>query len=378
MARGRGSAHPGAARGRGRGRGRVGGGNSPGAVANAQASTEYNPGIRETREQIKGSRKRQGDLGSWYRQLAADYQGAQNAGSAALNSIEEATGKQLAEAGERSSADQARLASEDAGFSKLVGGPQNTAGLSKIADAGAAAARSQVSLNLPVEQQQANFVGRLGADKAAARLQGIEARLEERGRRDKLKSDLTAQRKEKGAARVSAKSKLLEAKAAQAAEAKKLALEEQEARAAERQAAATQSLAQIEAARKARSEGVENRQEQERIAISRRNAKTGEASQEATEKHYAKENRGGLTPSERRSKREHAKNAAVEAANLYKAAKKPPKTAADWAAFAHLIAEQSEISPTEAAKAVAKLRAAIAAQAKTRDRRMHEGKVRGH
>jgi hypothetical protein len=347
-----------------------GGGTSPGAVANAQAGTEFNAGIHETREQIKGSRKRQSNLGDWYRQLARDYQGAQNAGSAALRSIEEATGKQISEAGERSSADQADLAARDAAFAKLIGSAQDP-GLSKVAEAGAAARRSQVALNLPIEQQQGNFVGRLGADKAAARLQGIQSQSEERSRREKLKSDLVSQRREKGAARISAKDKILEARAARAAEAKKLALEQQEARASERQAAASQALAEVESARKARSERVGNRQEQEKIQIDRQRA-------HAYAKHYRRENKGGLTPSERRTRHEHAKNAAVEAANLYKAAQKPPKTNADWAAFAHLVAEQSEISPTEATKAVQKLRAAVAAQARNRNRRMHQGKIRGH
>lgn len=363
-------------RGRGRGRGRAhhGGGSGPGAVANAQAGTEYDAGIHETREQIAGSRKREGDLGSWYRQLAADYQRASNQGSAALGSVETATAQQLAEAGQRSSADQSSLASSDAAFAKLTGGPQDTAGLTKIAQAGAAAAKGRVEMAIPIEQEQANFVGRLGADKAAARLKGIESRTEERSRRGKLKSDLSAQRREKGSARVSAKAKILEAKAAQAAEARKLALEEQEARAAERQAASDEALARVESARDARQAKISNRQENERIAISRRNAKTSERSQ----RNSAKADKGGLTPSERRTRREHAKNAAVEAANLYKAATKPPKDEAGWAAFVHLVAEQSEISPTDAAKAVAELRAAIAAKAKAHSRRLHEGKVPGH
>lgn len=366
MARGRGQAEGGRRR---RGRGRIHGG--PGATANAQASVEFDPGIRETRGQIKGSRKREGDLGSWYKQLVADYGQAQRAGGAALGSIEGAVSKQLAEANSQSLADQARLADSDAAFAALTGGPRDTAGLSKIADAGAAASRSRVAIALPAQQEQANFVARLGGDKAAARLQGIEARTEERNRRGKLKSDLTAQQREKGMARISAKDKILEAKAAQAAEARKLALEEQEARAAERQAASDEALARVESARDNRQRKIDNRQEQERISISRRNANTSERSQRASAR-----GKGGLTPAERRDRREHSSDAMSAAKALLGI--KVPKSEKQWAQFeAALIEKLGTSYSAEAAKAVASLRALQRQKAETRSRRMHEGKIPG-
>lgn len=368
MARGRGAAGP--SRGRGRGRGRLHGG-GPDAVANAQASTEYNPAIRETREQIKGSRKREGDLGSWYRQLAADYGQARNAGSAALQSIEEATGKQLSEAGERSSADQARLASEDASFAGLTGGPKDTAGLSKIANAGAAASRAQVALNLPVEQQQANFVGRIGADKAAARLHGVESRNEERARRTKLKSDLAAKRQEKGAARVSAKSKLLEAAAARAAEAKKLTLEEQEAQTAARSASASTALARLKAVQEARQDAIGNRQAQEKLNLEKPYYK-------ARAKYYS--NGGGkskgLSPGEKNTNRKERQNAAALVGSAVTQAG-PPKTKAEAAELERLAVEAGGAA-REVHRAVQKLLKQAEANRRGYRRRLHQGKIKGH
>jgi hypothetical protein len=336
-------------------------GRQAGAIANAEAGTEYNPGIRQSREEAKGSRKREQDLGAWYAQLASDYQGAQDRGSAALQSVEDTTTKQLGEANAASSADQARLASQDESFATLVGGPKDTEGLAKIAQAGAAASRARVDQSKPVISEQANFTARLGSDKTAARLQGIEERRSEQRRRDKIKSEIAAQRKEKGSARVAAKEKIRESDRGYATELKKLRLARKEAKTAAQAAAADAALAQLKAGREARQDAIANQQAQERIGISRRNAGTAEKSQAATAKHY-KQTGKGLTPTQQRAAHREQKSATITAANLYKAAKKPPSTPQSWAAFTQLVAAEEGIDATAAAKAVAKLRQGLAAK----------------
>jgi hypothetical protein len=288
-----------AGRGRGRGRGKTGGGGDSvanflkphtgrqaGAVANAQAGTEYNPAIREGREEAKGSRKREGDLGQWYAQLAADYQGAQAAGATALKSVEDTTSAQLAAAGQRSTDEQASLASQDEAFANLVGGPKDTEGLAKIAQAAQAAGAARVDQAKPVLSEQANFVARLGGNKTAARMQGIEARQAERDRRDKILKDVGAARKEKGQARVANKEKIRESDRGYATELAKLKLARREARTASEAAAAEAALAQLKASREARQDAIDNRQSQERIGISAKNAGTAARSQKATARHY--------------------------------------------------------------------------------------------
>jgi hypothetical protein len=418
MARGRGRQHtggqPGAGGGRrpvaggggrrpGRGRGRGAGGNSvknflaphtgrqAGAIANAEAGAEYNPEIRTLREQAKGSRKREGDLGQWYAQLAGDYQAAQSAGSAALQSVEDTTTAQLGEAADRSSADAGRLASEDEQFAALVGGPKDTEGLAKIAQAGAAAQRARVSLNLPVEQEQADYVANIGGQKAAARMQGIEARQEEKNRRDKLLSQTAAVRKEKGAARVANKEKIRESDRSYQSELAKLRLDKREAKTAEEAAAASAALAQLEASRKASEDAIANRQAQERIGVSRsnaaiasrnaatsaRSAKTSARAQRATAKHYEKENAGGLTTAEKRARGEHDADAVSAAKALLGI--KVPKNAKQWAQFeAALIEKLGSSYAAEAARAVAQLRRRQAAQRKgAYSRRVSKGQVAG-
>lgn len=386
--RGRGRVGNDAGAGKGRGRGRGGqsvgqflaprNGRQAGATANAQASAEHNPEIRELRSQAKGSRQREQDLGSWYAQLAADYQGAQSAGATALQSIQDTTSAQLAEAGQRSSADLAKLSADDEAFAKLTGGPKDTAGLSQIAQAGAAAERSRVALSQPVAAEQAHFVGRLGGDKTAARMQGIEERRSEQRRRDKIRSDLTSVRKEKGAARVGKKEEIREADRGYATELKKLKMARQEARTAEQQAAADAAIAQVEAARSAREGAADRRQAQERIGISRRNAKTGERSQKATAKNYKEDGNGGMTPSQKRTARRSKNSANVAAQTLYKSAGSPNWSAKQWNTFVQRVAMEEGIDYTAAAKAVASLRQAVAAKRRGGyDKRARKGEVAG-
>jgi len=354
-------------------------GRQAGAIANAEASTEYNPEIRNLREQAKGSRARERDLGQWYAQLSSDYQGAQDAGAAALQSVEDTTSKQLAEAGDRSSADAAKLAADDEQFAALVGGPKDTAGLAKIAQAGAAAQRARVAMNLPVQQEQANFVGRLGSEKTAARMQGIEARQSERNRRMKLKDDTAAVQREKGAARVTAKEKIRESDRAYQAERAKLRLARREAKSAEQAAAAEAALARLKAAHEARQDSIGNRQAQERIGISRKNAATSARSQRATAKNYREDNKDGkgLSTAEKRSRGEHSADAMSEAKTLL--AIKVPKTPKEWAKFQAALTERMGSSyAAEAARAVAKLRKQQAAKSRgAYDRRVRKGQVAG-
>jgi hypothetical protein len=386
----RGKVAPGRARGRGRSS-KGGGGNSvgkflaphtgrqAGAAANAAASAEFNPEIRQLRQQAKGSRKREGDLADWYAQLSSDYQGAQDSGAAALQSIEDTTSKQLAEAGQRSSADQSRLAGEDESFAKLVGGPKDTAGLSKIAQAGAAAERARVAMTQPVAAEQAHFVGRLGSEKTAARMQGIESRKSERERRDKLLSEVTASRKDKGAARVAKKEDIRTADRGYVLDRKQQKLSEREAAAAEQQAAADAALARIESSRAAEQDAITARQAQERIGISRKNAKTSARSQRATARNYKEDNKekGGLSTAEKRARGEHQSDAMSAARALLGV--KVPKDDKQWSQFqAALVEKLGSSYAAEASRAVAQLRKQQAQKAYSRRRRMHQGKIPGH
>jgi len=386
MARGRGRGRIGHSRGRrGRGRGRGGGGGNflalrngaqAGRAANAQASAEFNPEIHQKRQEAAGSRKRQADLGSWYKQLAQDYANSQQAGQQAFQSAEDTISKQLAEASERGKGEQNELAKSDTATASRLGGPQDTAGLAKIAQAGSAAERARVSINAPIAKEQANFVASLGGKRTAARMRGREAQTEESQRREKLRSDLTAALRQKGAARVVAKDKIRETERGYAAELKKLRLARQEARSSAQAAAADAALAQLKASREARQDAIGNRQAQERIGISRRNAKTSARSQRATAKHYKQGGKGGLTSGERNTNKKERQNAASLVHSAITQAG-PPKTKAEAAELERLAVEAGG-APREVHRAVQNL--LNRAKSKARggyNRRVKRGEVAG-
>jgi len=333
-------------------------GKSAGRIANAEAGTEFNPAIRESRQQAKGSLKRQHDVGQWFGKLASDYAGAQTADNAAFKTATDATTKQLADASAAGQSHLQELAGKDASIAALVGGPTDAAGLTKMAEAGSAAERSRAALNAPIAATQAAFISSLGGRTTSARLRGIEARKEEGDRRTKILSDLAAARKEKGQAKVGNMEKIREGDRAQVAQQAQTKLARREAKASEAQAAATQRLAEEEAVRQAREGAITNRQAQERIAISRRNAKTSARSQRATQRHYKHEaGAGGMTPSERRSITAGHKNAAATAHSLVQGSGKGyPTTAQGWAQLEEAVRAEAEVSPAEARAAIAALR----------------------
>lgn len=369
------------------GRGR--GGSSVTTAARAAAGTEFNPEIRETKEAAAGSRQREADLGSWYAQLAADYQGAQVAGANALGSVEATTTQQQAEAAARSGTDQASLASSDEALASLVGGPKDTAGLAKIAAAGAAAEQGRVAQAKPIASEQANFVAQLGLDKTSARLGGIEARSKEAQRRDRLKSNIRTLIKERGQAVTVDEQKISEADRAAATEAAKLKIDRRQARTAEQAAAASAALANLKANHETTQDAIANRQAQERIGVSRTNAKisssnaktsrrnsaTSRRAAAATAKHYEEENSGKLSTAEKRSRGEHSHDAMNAAKALLGI--KVPKNAKQWAQFEVALIEKLGSSyAAEAADAVKKIREAQGNR-NGYDKRVRKGEVAG-
>jgi hypothetical protein len=252
------------------------------------------------------------------------------------------------------------LAAEDAKLAGITHTPTDAAGLAKIAQAGTAARRAQVALAMPTAATQANFIASLGSDKAAARLQGISSRQEEAARRSKLRSDVAALGREKRAAANADETKLREAERNYAMEQAKLLLAQREANTEAQKAKA--ALAQ---------DAIANRQAQERIGISRSNARisaknartsrisarTSRRAQAATARHYEKENAGGLSTAEKRSRGEKQAAATAGVGSLL-ASEAPPRSKAEWAKFeAHLVQEFGGSYAAYIAKAVARAKA---------------------
>lgn len=177
-------------------------GRRAGKVARAQAALEFRPVERQIKSEIRGSAKREGELGDWYNQLADDYGKGGQLAQQAFSTAEQATNARLAEAAKSSQDTLKGLASSDAAFAALVGGPKNSAGLSQAAEAAAAAERQRATLQAPITAMRADNVASYATRTNAARMQGIQARQAERDRRRKQQQDLQSLGRERGQATV--------------------------------------------------------------------------------------------------------------------------------------------------------------------------------
>jgi hypothetical protein len=169
-------------------------------VAKAQVGTEYRPTERQIAGEIRGSKKREGEIQDWYTQLENQYaQGAQQAASAA-DAANAATAAGLQQSSANTASLLQGLAAKDSAFATQVGGPTNTAGQQTEAEAAAAAERLRAALQAPIAAERANNIASYGSKGAAAALAGIQAHKEEGGRRRKEQADLRALKGEHGAA----------------------------------------------------------------------------------------------------------------------------------------------------------------------------------
>lgn len=333
------------------GRARRGGGSPASRQGRAEANTEFGSAIHQTRSEAAGSKKRQRDIGSWFAQLSKDYAGAQKQGNKAFATQQASLRSMLGEESGAAASDTAEAAARDAALSKLLGGPTDSSGNATRTAAAKASDQARVTLSQLPASEQANFIAALGGRRTAARLQGIEGRREEGERRTKILSDLKNLKKEKGQAITADTAKARESNRSFGLEKKRFALDRKEAATARQSARASSRLAAIEAQRQREQDAIGNRQEQERIAISRRNAKTSERG-----------SRGGLSPSERRSIKEGKQNATATAASLVHT-HGAPRNAQEWGELEEAVRHESGVEAAEARRAVAEIRKRLRAHA---------------
>lgn len=171
-------------------------------IAGREAQAEYGPIKRSLRSDLRASRKREGELGQWYGQLAADIGTATAAGSDLYAAQQAEISKRLADAGVTDRASSAGLSAADAQAAALLGGAADAKGAASRAAAGTALAQQRVTMAAPLAAEGANFLRYQGARKVSARERGIEARQGESARRRKIKEDIRAARKEQGGKKV--------------------------------------------------------------------------------------------------------------------------------------------------------------------------------
>lgn len=169
-------------------------------VAAATVNTEYLPTERQIASEVRGSKKREGEIDNWYSGLEDQYAAGQTSAAQAADAANAATAATLQQTSQNTANLLQGLAGQDAAFAAQVGGPTDVAGQQKQVEAAAAAERLRATLQAPNIANREINVSSYGSKRATAALAGIQAHKEEGARRSKEQADLRALKGERGAA----------------------------------------------------------------------------------------------------------------------------------------------------------------------------------
>lgn len=314
--------------------------------AASAAQAEYNPTIRQIKGDIRASGQRQQEIGSWYGQLDSTMQRSAAATAAATTAANAAMAAQANGAAASSQADQAAIAGQNADFAKLTGA--DPAAFAQTTQQAAAAAQQRqlmsAALSAPIAAAGANQAAYLGNQANSARADEIYQHLQERKRTQSMKQDLGAARKERASKVVANLGEQRQQVFDNRLKKQAFGLEGKEA--AEQAAhdaasiAATREGHRLTAASSAASTAASERGNN----ISARNARTAEKKAQWERTHPGKsggEGRGNAVSTGRNLIRQHG----------------APRSDKEWAELEEAIAKETEVSPSEARAAVAKLKA---------------------
>jgi hypothetical protein len=347
---------------RGRGRGRGAGGGEPNSVTapptwktinrnvRASANLKFRPLERAIGGEIRASRQRQHEEGDWWQNYLNTVSAGQADTSAAY---QQALGTQQAQMGQASAIDTAnttRLQGEAAQSAELRGAAPSAAPAEREAAAQAqrnylaSAQAGSTALSGAIQRGYLNEQKRIGVG------QSIKSRQEEQRRERGYRKDRRETRRERGDYAATKRAEEQKEARDYAIQRGAFGLDKRKANLEAKEGARSAQESALERGEKRRQQEIENRQEGRKIRQDqeehrRRERERGESGKE-----------GGKTPSERNAAQEGRRNAMATARSLYGAAKKPPRTAQQWAAFETLVASESEVSPAEARWAVKRLR----------------------
>jgi hypothetical protein len=326
-------------------------------TARAEANTVYKPVLRGLRSEVAGSKKREGELGSWYGGLTSQIGQAQQNAAASSQAAESALTQRLANA---SASDQTALkeqASKNEALGKLLGTNQVGVSNAPSASAGATAiAQQRVALTSPLTAERANYQNYLGQRGVSATERGIEAHKAETSRRRKIKEDLRAGKKERGQAVVSNLEKLREG-------ARDYAIQKQAFGQKTKEFGAERQENAIERAQKARESAASR-------AISAESAGSTRISAEASRKNAnvsARKSKREAREKQRESAMGGVNRKAIAAArNQYEAGTKDAEGNHvgwnSWGELATAVAKESEVTPAEARAAVNRIKKKVEAK----------------
>jgi hypothetical protein len=331
----------------------------------AATNLAYRPTERSIAAEKRASQQRTKNEGQWWNEYLATVGAGQAATQGAYQAAANQTQGIIGAASAADNAATASLNSEASQAAAARGQSATAANAATSSTANAAQATRNASigaLGARTAGQGANQYAYLGEQKRVGAGQRVQAMSTQAKKTASIEQDRTALRKERGEYAV----KTLGQKQAEAREIKlkKKAFE------LEKHSAAASAKAEAEAARLAYQEHL---QEQREKGSERNEARTQQQIEnERAQKELQNENykthhpsaTGGKSPSEKHTAQQDHHDAYVTAKNLYVAAKNPPRTDKEWAAYVVLVTSEAGVPAQIAQQAVRRLRHEIEAREK--------------
>jgi len=287
---------------------------------------------------IRASQRRGKEVGGWFDNYLAQV----NEGRAETQAAYGQAGQEIqGQVGAASAADAAStqvLNAEAAKSAELRGAPMDNSAAQREAAAGAQRNYLAAAFGGATAREGANQFGYLTDQKRIGAGQRIASGKEEQRRERSLRKDRQAVRRERGDYATAKRGELQSQGRDYLIQRKAFGLERKEAADDARQAAREAKEKAMDRGYDREQDAIGNRQAQERIGISKQGDKAG-----------------GRTPAERNDAREGQSNANATAARLVKSIGRP-ESPKEWAELEEAVAKESEVSPSEARKAVARLK----------------------
>lgn len=329
----------------------------------AATNLAYRPTERSIAAEKRASNQRTKNIGTWWNEYLAQVGAGQAATQGAYQAAAGQTQGIIGAASAADSANTAALNSEAAKAAAARGQSATEANAATTSTANAAQATRNASiaaLGARTAGQGANKYAYLGEQKRIGAGQRVASMTDQTKKTASIEQDRTALRKERG----EYAEKTLGQKQAEAREIKL----KKQAFALEKHSAAQNARAEAEAAKVAYKEHLaEERTKAAERAEGRtqkqiENERAQKELENETKKVQNEGRGGGKTPSEKHAAQQEHHDAYVTAKSLYEAAKRPPRTNQEWAAYVVLVTSESGVSAQIAQQAVRRLRAEIEAR----------------
>lgn len=325
-------------------------------------SLKFRPLEKAVKGDIRASDKRVEDQGDWWKEYLAQVDGSQADTAAAYAAAGEQNAANIGAAAAGATTQTTKLNEEAAASAALRGGPVSSA--PAATEAAAASQRSYLAAaqGARVASEGAAQRSYLSDKKRIGVGQSIKARTDEQARGRTYRSDLRDVAKERGEYATTKRGEL---------------------RSEDRDYLIQKGIAKLDTRKQSADEreGAQSRREDRRSAAeTRRHNRATEANTAADNARQVREGEtgGGKTRAEREDTREGQANANATARRLIKGHGRP-HTPKEWADLEEAVAKESEVSPAEARRAVARIKAQTRSSAapppSAGERREHSGRT---